>query len=288
MTVTQADSVTKQMVAMYAQGHTIRRVAAQFGRSYRNTYTVLAAAGVTFRTKGGRSPALFVPADTSPTVPPQPVRIRVRVRAQATPTRQPTDGERRPWKLDAACRNVDPETWYDPAQVTAAKKVCADCPVRERCLTFALDVAEPWGVWGGFSEGDRRRLLRGARPKLCRHCNLEFVPGRAKGRVCPECQPEPEATIVDHRAEITRLAGKGWSDSMIGAAIGFTGDQVKYARRRWKVPAGEVARGELQPCGTPAAVRRHERRGEPVDDLCLEAERRRQADNRSRQRVVTA
>lgn len=36
-----------------------------------------------------------------------------------------------------------------PADVEAAKALCGACPVREQCLTGALERREPWGVWGG-------------------------------------------------------------------------------------------------------------------------------------------
>ncbi len=49
------------------------------------------------------------------------------------------------------CRLVDPELFFaeSPADVEYAKSLCADCPVREVCLSGALERHEPWGVWGG-------------------------------------------------------------------------------------------------------------------------------------------
>jgi WhiB family redox-sensing transcriptional regulator len=55
------------------------------------------------------------------------------------------------------CRLVDPELFFAeaPADVEAAKALCLDCPIRERCLAGALQRREPWGVWGGelFAQG---------------------------------------------------------------------------------------------------------------------------------------
>lgn len=67
------------------------------------------------------------------------------------------------WRQQARCRGVDPETFYpvsdeDPA--LAAKEICAECPVREPCLEYALTVREKHGVWGGRTERERRRLIR--------------------------------------------------------------------------------------------------------------------------------
>ena len=49
------------------------------------------------------------------------------------------------------CRISDPELWFaeSPSNVEFAKALCLDCPVRQLCLTGALERREPWGVWGG-------------------------------------------------------------------------------------------------------------------------------------------
>ena len=44
------------------------------------------------------------------------------------------------------------------ARERAAKRVCAACPVRRECLDFALRLREPFGIWGGLTESERRRL----------------------------------------------------------------------------------------------------------------------------------
>lgn len=68
------------------------------------------------------------------------------------------------WRARAACRDVDPELFFpepsnEPlvkAQVSAAKAVCRLCPVRERCLSDALE-RMPHGIAGGLTEQERRR-----------------------------------------------------------------------------------------------------------------------------------
>nr|WP_265446183.1 WhiB family transcriptional regulator [Flexivirga meconopsidis] len=49
------------------------------------------------------------------------------------------------------CRVNDPELWFAerPADLEFAKSLCSDCPLREACLSGALEREEPWGVWGG-------------------------------------------------------------------------------------------------------------------------------------------
>ncbi|OCB15104.1 hypothetical protein A5689_26990 [Mycobacterium intracellulare subsp. yongonense] len=67
------------------------------------------------------------------------------------------------WINDALCPQVDADTFFvDKGESTKpAKSVCALCPVRAECLQYALDHDERFGVWGGLSERERRRLKRG-------------------------------------------------------------------------------------------------------------------------------
>ena len=66
------------------------------------------------------------------------------------------------WRQQARCRGVDPEIFHpgDEDDPSAAKEICAVCPVREACLEYALTVREKFGVWGGLTERERRRVLR--------------------------------------------------------------------------------------------------------------------------------
>ena len=49
-----------------------------------------------------------------------------------------------------AC-STSPDLFFaeSPEDVTRAKALCLDCPVRASCLADALNRGEPWGVWGG-------------------------------------------------------------------------------------------------------------------------------------------
>ena len=70
--------------------------------------------------------------------------------------------DERPWVALAACRERDPELFFagsEGGDATAAQRICAGCPVRDQCLEWALDARAPFGVWGGTTEQERRRLL---------------------------------------------------------------------------------------------------------------------------------
>ncbi|EHK88024.1 WhiB family transcriptional regulator [Saccharomonospora azurea] len=71
------------------------------------------------------------------------------------------------WWHSAACRDEDPELFFPVsnmgpgAQQTArAKAVCARCPVRAECLSYALDNGLDHGIFGGLTEHERRDLVR--------------------------------------------------------------------------------------------------------------------------------
>lgn len=43
-----------------------------------------------------------------------------------------------------------------------AKRVCVGCEVRVECLEYALANDERFGIWGGLSERERRKLKKRA------------------------------------------------------------------------------------------------------------------------------
>lgn len=71
-------------------------------------------------------------------------------------------GERPGWQTRANCMGVDPDLFFpERGQSTReAKEVCRGCVVREDCLEYALANGEKFGIWGGMSERERRRLRR--------------------------------------------------------------------------------------------------------------------------------
>jgi len=72
------------------------------------------------------------------------------------------DAENLSWQDQANCMGVDPDLFFPErgASTREAKEVCRGCVVRLDCLEYALDSAEKFGIWGGMSERERRRLRR--------------------------------------------------------------------------------------------------------------------------------
>jgi WhiB family redox-sensing transcriptional regulator len=72
------------------------------------------------------------------------------------------DRQDRAWQHRANCMGVDPDLFFPErgASTREAKAVCRGCVVREECLEYALANGEKFGIWGGLSERERRRLRR--------------------------------------------------------------------------------------------------------------------------------
>ena len=68
------------------------------------------------------------------------------------------------WMDEAVCAQTDPEEFFPTVGISAAaaKQVCRSCPVQADCLDYAVTHGERFGIWGGLTERERRRLRRGA------------------------------------------------------------------------------------------------------------------------------
>jgi len=69
------------------------------------------------------------------------------------------------WQDDAACHATGNEVFFNPLAArghsrrrreTMAQSICAGCPVRRACADYAIRAREPYGVWGGLTEGQRQ------------------------------------------------------------------------------------------------------------------------------------
>lgn len=88
----------------------------------------------------------------------------------ARPTANPKTGDGSggaAWRESAACRHVDTELFFPvsrrgraAAEARQARAICARCPVREPCLSYALATRQAYGIWGGYDDEERRRLHR--------------------------------------------------------------------------------------------------------------------------------
>ena len=68
------------------------------------------------------------------------------------------------WQDQALCAQTDPEAFFPEkgGSTREAKKICTGCEVKAECLEYALANDERFGIWGGLSERERRRVRRRA------------------------------------------------------------------------------------------------------------------------------
>ena len=68
------------------------------------------------------------------------------------------------WQERALCAQTDPEAFFPEkgGSTREAKRVCMTCEVRVQCLDYALENVERFGIWGGLSERERRRVKKHA------------------------------------------------------------------------------------------------------------------------------
>ena len=120
------------------------------------------------------------------------------------------------WQRLGACRGRDSAQFFHPdgergasrnRREAKAKTVCGSCPVRAQCAAHALAVREPYGVWGGFTEAERLRLLaigwedtadrRHSRVDVGR---LEARLGRTRSVTLPQQRTAPERRTSEQAA----------------------------------------------------------------------------------------
>ncbi|MDR2930362.1 MAG: WhiB family transcriptional regulator [Propionibacteriaceae bacterium] len=71
-----------------------------------------------------------------------------------------TEEDASAWQARALCAQTDPEAFFPEkgGSTREAKSVCRGCEVRQECLEYALAHDERYGIWGGLSERERRKL----------------------------------------------------------------------------------------------------------------------------------
>jgi WhiB family redox-sensing transcriptional regulator len=108
------------------------------------------------------APASAAPLSYKPSVPDDwfvdPVRLGIPgLRPQVVDDDNPLS-----WQTDALCAQTDPEAFFPEkgGSTRDAKRICTTCEVKAQCLDYALHNDERFGIWGGLSERERRRLRR--------------------------------------------------------------------------------------------------------------------------------
>lgn len=123
------------------------------------------------------------------------------------------------WRDQAACRDTDPELFFVPGrsdapasrrQVAQTKAVCAGCTARAACLNYALDSGQEYGIFGGTSAEERRRISR-------------HLP-----------TPQPELSRLDREQHASDDLAAGQPIRVVAAGWGLSQDRVQQLYRQVK------------------------------------------------------
>ena len=125
---------------------------ADFGHLTRFDNRVLGSVGSIPHTNTGPASMGSLGRPQLSLVPERPELVAV---ARATPDDH--------WQERALCAKTVPEAFFPEkgGSTREAKRICQGCEVRDACLDYALAHDERFGIWGGLSERERRRLKRG-------------------------------------------------------------------------------------------------------------------------------
>jgi WhiB family redox-sensing transcriptional regulator len=167
------------------------------------------------------------------------------------------------WQDEALCREVDSSIFYvDKGESTApAKATCNRCDVTDQCLKYALDNDERFGVWGGKSERERRRIQNGVTGKThtqeITERNVEIVAAWMAGASPTEVADMFDLGVSTVRAILadrtndtpdgptwrghTEDTVRGWHErqqagesyAQIGSTTGIDGTSIGKAVREW-------------------------------------------------------
>lgn len=88
------------------------------------------------------------------------------MRTGVTVFHPPTPDDDLSWQDNANCKGADQDLFFPEkgkgrsSSTREARVICAGCAVRDPCLDFAVEHGEKFGIWGGLSERERRRVRR--------------------------------------------------------------------------------------------------------------------------------
>jgi len=131
------------------------------------------------------------------------------------------------WQARALCAQTDPEAFFPEkgGSTRDAKRICARCEVKENCLNYALDHDERFGIWGGLSERERRKIKRQAREAARRRTErLPVVVCLPSPMINPAVAAEVAFSLEQRHADpvlVTSGQGRfGLMDELVGARMG--------------------------------------------------------------------
>lgn len=135
------------------------------------------------------------------------------------------------WQERALCAQTDPEAFFPEkgGSTREAKRICLSCEVRDECLEYALQHQERFGIWGGLSERERRKLdHRSLAADVPVHIGL---PG---GHPLTTLTPDEEIAVL-------ALLKRSWGMQRIWREVGCSFAALRRFRDHYIMTNGEAA-----------------------------------------------
>lgn len=132
------------------------------------------------------------------------------------------------WHARGACHGVDParadklffHTVRDRRSIAEAKRMCATCPVKKDCFTYAIDNQITFGIWGGLTDKERQPWLK----KLSQRLDYDRVRAAFQGRDVHLSTAERSTAV--HHAYL-----RGWSPERTAYLLGSDLDWIRDLMR---------------------------------------------------------
>ncbi|WP_455768925.1 WhiB family transcriptional regulator [Micromonospora aurantiaca (nom. illeg.)] len=226
-------------------------------------------------------------------------RQTFRIAAPNTPRPRPAD-----WRDAAACRTEDPDLWFPAgdsgpylATIEQAKQICRRCPVVTECLQYALDNNVSGGIFGGFTEQERRSTQRSAKRR-----QVPLAEAAARKAARPPKHATMRCVFNNNTAPLDGGHAQ-WTGSQKVCFKGqtFTPKQFAFTLDRGRAPDGRITsecgvtgcilpshlkdQRERGVCGTRNGYQRHLREQTDICAPCRRANS--EADNRLRRTGTT-
>lgn len=139
------------------------------------------------------------------------------------------------WAAKGRCRSAPKEVFF-PApgdSIDPAKAICADCPVREQCLDYALAHPRLQGVWGGTSGKERRLIHQGAMARP----SVEPAPAGTRTRTRKGELYRTLSQLLDHPGRWARVASYGRKETASSQASFLRHGHRAVPPGRWSFEA---------------------------------------------------
>ncbi|WP_374118694.1 WhiB family transcriptional regulator [Streptomyces sp. 8L] len=148
----------------------------------------------------------------------------------------PAAGLNTDWRGQGACRTADPDLFFPdghtiPLRILEAKRICARCPIQVECRTSALKRREPYGVWGGLTEDERKVTLRKRNPARRQKAVARALDLSSPER--PAAKPRRPAVVrvLETYGRVVQLRAQGLNQRSIARDLGTSSDALRVARQ---------------------------------------------------------